>query len=159
MAVLPEITEIDLQPVKHQIRLKLGGFYRAANGSTWCCVHFYDEHYHCLRIPDNTISRFQENGYLQRDDGTAEDTLVERVMPSQQAASDVINIMDRISDQAEVIEKLVTGQCEHIALLEARVKHLSQALEKIAAGGEPVHTAKRALAWLIRHQAELPGGT
>ena len=162
MGVLPEITETNLQPVS-RVHLQLGNFYKAANGSIWCCFQYYDEHYHCVRIPDNVIARFQENGCLQRDDGSAEDTLIERVLyPNLQSGMGIVERLNSIIDQMNDVAAIVEGQGTIVNKLTFRLRYLRTVLGKIANGLEGEEAATRAqdaLLWLADREANNLGDT
>jgi hypothetical protein len=152
-----EITETNLQPVL-RVHLQVGNFYKAMNMSIWCCFQYYDGYYHCIRTPDNVIARFQENGYLQRDDGTAEDTLMERyVHPSQNPGIDIVERLNLIIQQVDDLLPIVEGQAIIVQKLTHRIRHLRGVLGKIAngkvVGDETITTAQDALLWLADREA------
>jgi len=154
----PEVTEVNLQPVTQAVPMKVGNFYKAANGAVWCCFQYYDDLYHCIRAPDNIIARFEADGRLQRDDGSSEDTLVERcIHPVHNTSIDVVERLSLILQQMDDLLPLVEGQAIVVQKMTNRVHHLRHVLTKLAdgevVGDAVVATARKALLWLATREA------
>jgi len=163
MVILPEITETNLQPAV-RVHMQIGHFYKAANRSIWCCFQYYDEFYHCIRIPDNVIARFEADGRLQRDDGGAEDTLVERVLyPNLETSVSIVERLNSIIGQLDDVAAIVEGQTAVVNKLTFRLRYLRTVLGKIANGNytaeKAATSAQDALLWLADKESNPLGDT
>jgi hypothetical protein len=132
--------------------MQVGSYYTAADSSVWCCFQYNNGAYHCIRTPDNVVARFEADGRLENDDGSAESTLLEPCPIPGQKPLTILSRLDSILRQVDEIMTMCEGQASQLATLSRRINHLRGVLGKIAngkvAGNDAVTSAQDALLWL-----------
>jgi hypothetical protein len=151
-----DITQTNLRPVS-RVHMQVGGFYKAADTSIWCCFQYNNGAYHCIRAPDNVVARFEADGRLENDNGSAESTLLEPCPIPGQRPLTILSKLDTILRQVDEIMTMCEGQALQVATLTRRISHLRSVLGKIAngkvVGDDTITTAQDALLWLADKEA------
>ena len=175
MTQTQEITEVNL-PVPEPVKVHLlpGRFFISKHGDTWCCYNCRctgDRFiYYCVRLDDNFVGQFKENGSLRYQYAETEveaDTLVAEACdevtavsaPPLMAAycaghSRLLTTVDTLIDKAGEIGDLVQSQAADLAESNFRLSYIRELLGKVANACEP-STAKLATTAAIMVQDAL----
>jgi hypothetical protein len=153
-----ELTEVNLQPVLPPVQLRAGKFYRARNGSIWCCFQYQHPNYLCVRTSDNVVAAFEPDGRMPMDSGLAENTLVhtaDEFIEKACAPRDLTTQAERHTRMLATVDDLLARTSEILQQIHQQTEDVSEGIYRLRyarkvfeliASGESSDTAARTIA-------------